>query len=494
MPTPAQTPKLPALPFLAGDAALLAAAWVIGDQAARPLSETTVLAIAACVVCAGVAGAIPFLVNHARREQDAVDDRQRSLEALSRTIGSAGEQIGIAAQGLQEVAAEFKRSLQESAEAARAKEAEERRAAEAEEEESAGRDERLEELTGRLEAAADKFAKNAGDLAKVRAAAATAEAEQAAAREEKLGRLLERFETAAGKLGDVASELARLEASQKRRAARVETAAAAKPVHDSAKEAPAAEQAGAQAESSASAPKEAPTEPPKTREAAEAAPSSEATRAPGASGPAPAESASNGSAAERTGEMLQPAQPSGDEKPGERTARLAVPASESEIERASPTSDAGADSEPAEKRAPPHDRETEAALVDPKPKSPRKSKAMPIPKPEPDSLFAPDEFSQVGPEEREQPPAVSADGATRLIVTAYIGIGNRLFIRGEGPGLSPDKGVPLQFMSIGKWRWETADAAAPIRYRLFKNDEVECASLGERTLEPGRQQEIAATF
>jgi hypothetical protein len=89
---------------------------------------------------------------------------------------------------------------------------------------------------------------------------------------------------------------------------------------------------------------------------------------------------------------------------------------------------------------------------------------------------------------------VSADGATRILVTAYIGIGNRLFIRGEGPGLGWDQGMPLQFVSIGKWRWETAEATSPVRFKLYKNDEIECAALGERTVEPGRQQEITATF
>src|SRR5690606_28526897 len=69
---------------------------------------------------------------------------------------------------------------------------------------------------------------------------------------------------------------------------------------------------------------------------------------------------------------------------------------------------------------------------------------------------------------------ISSDGATRLIATSYIGIGNRLFIRGEGPGLSWEKGIPLQFVSIGKWRWETPDASGPVQFKLYKNDEVEC--------------------
>jgi hypothetical protein len=89
---------------------------------------------------------------------------------------------------------------------------------------------------------------------------------------------------------------------------------------------------------------------------------------------------------------------------------------------------------------------------------------------------------------------LSSDGATRLIATAYIGIGNRLFIRGEGPGLSWEKGVPLQFVSIGKWRWETAETAAPVRFKLYKNDDVECPGLGTVVLDPGYQQEVIAKF
>ena len=95
------------------------------------------------------------------------------------------------------------------------------------------------------------------------------------------------------------------------------------------------------------------------------------------------------------------------------------------------------------------------------------------------------------------PPIVSdtADGATRLLATAYIGIGNRLHLRGDGPGLSWEKGVPLQFVSIGKWRWEAPmPATAPFRVKLYKNDTHECTALGELTLDPGRQVEVRAEF
>jgi hypothetical protein len=69
-------------------------------------------------------------------------------------------------------------------------------------------------------------------------------------------------------------------------------------------------------------------------------------------------------------------------------------------------------------------------------------------------------------------PAVSSDGSTRLLVTAYIGIGNKVFIRGEGPELSWEKGVPMEFVSIGKWSWKAPDATAPVKIQLYKNDDL----------------------
>jgi len=106
-----------------------------------------------------------------------------------------------------------------------------------------------------------------------------------------------------------------------------------------------------------------------------------------------------------------------------------------------------------------------------------------------------DEYSQSSPDEGSGfASAMSADGITRLLVTSYIGIGNKLYIRGDGPGLSWDKGTPLQFVSIGKWRWETSDATAPIAFKLYKNDSVECTAIGSPKLEPGHQHEVTANF
>ena len=89
--------------------------------------------------------------------------------------------------------------------------------------------------------------------------------------------------------------------------------------------------------------------------------------------------------------------------------------------------------------------------------------------------------------------STSSDGATRLLATAYIGIGNKLFIRGDGPGLSWDTGVPMQFVSIGKWGWSTQEATGSVSIRLYKNDSTPALS-GEVTLEPGKHTEVTALF
>jgi len=103
----------------------------------------------------------------------------------------------------------------------------------------------------------------------------------------------------------------------------------------------------------------------------------------------------------------------------------------------------------------------------------------------------PPDLSNEAPAKPES--AASSDGATRLLATAYIGIGNKLYIRGDGPGLSWDKGVPMQFVSIGKWGWATHDASAPVNCKLYKNDET-AALTGEVLLEPGKHVEITALF
>ncbi len=151
---------------------------------------------------------------------------------------------------------------------------------------------------------------------------------------------------------------------------------------------------------------------------------------------------------------------------------------------------------PKKPRAPrkPKPEDTLAAMSEPMPGDvPAESSGEPAFADAPaESASAPSEDSQAEAAATVEP-SVSADGATRLLVTAYIGIGNKLYIRGDGPGLSWDKGVPMKFVSIGKWGWATDEATGPVACKLYKNDETAALS-GEVFLEPGQHVEVTALF
>ncbi len=151
---------------------------------------------------------------------------------------------------------------------------------------------------------------------------------------------------------------------------------------------------------------------------------------------------------------------------------------------------------PKKPRAPrkPKPEDTLAAMSEPMPGDvPAENSGEPAFADSPaESASAPSEDSQAEAAATVEP-SVSADGATRLLVTAYIGIGNKLYIRGDGPGLSWDKGVPMKFVSIGKWGWATDEATGPVACKLYKNDETAALS-GEVFLEPGQHVEVTALF
>jgi hypothetical protein len=84
--------------------------------------------------------------------------------------------------------------------------------------------------------------------------------------------------------------------------------------------------------------------------------------------------------------------------------------------------------------------------------------------------------------------------ASALTAHVLIGIGNKPFVRGSGPGLTQDKGVPMEFVEIGQWRWVApAVVKEPITVRIFKNDEI--AATGEDiVLKPGQSLEVSPVF
>lgn len=456
MSLPESSPKLSIWFFLATDALLIAVAAFIAANSERPLSLPVVLAIVGCVVVGALITSAALIANYARRQEDGFDDRQHALEALSRTVATSAEQISIATAGLneltdlahknlkhaeqlphklQEKINDFTRQLNEAAVTENEtlqQEINALRTAEAE----------------KLEATADKIAKTTLELAKLEAAAA----KQLAATTEALAELPDALAKARGEAAQA------LLAAQATAFHALETKFAALA---------------------------------RDWESKSTALSAGVTQTPEPAPVAPAPVAAP---------VVMPT-PVAEPEPVPRASPPSEPTPAPVAE--TPLKETTVSSEP-----PPEVSATLEALEEPKPKkprAPRKAKLDELNLPMPGDLpvetpaespaeTTTDDFAQASPDESAPASAVSSDGATRLLVTAYIGIGNRLFIRGDGPGLIADKGVPLQFVSIGKWRWETNDATTSVRVRLYKNDETECAALGELTLAPARQTEVTANF
>jgi uncharacterized protein YoxC len=78
-------------------------------------------------------------------------------------------------------------------------------------------------------------------------------------------------------------------------------------------------------------------------------------------------------------------------------------------------------------------------------------------------------------EEKAEPASASAQG-TALTINLMIGIGNKPYVRGTGPGLSMEKGIPMTFLGIGRWQWISPDPEAPATVEVWKNDQ---SPLGE---------------
>jgi hypothetical protein len=626
-------PKLSLWIFFATDLVLIAAAVWLARRSPVPMPQGTTAAVAACLVTGAIVICVPLVLMYERQKNEALDDRQRALEALAQTVSSSAEQISIAANGLngiaeisqrqlrqaeqlphklQEKIAEFQAQLSNANDAERdelEKEVQELRAAETDRLQSAADriGKTVAEFT-KLEAATQQHLEAANDaLSKLSFGAASAigkaqvAAEQAlaqarieaarvvgqssgeavqsieAARTAALAALsaavdghIQRLSAATAGLTDLAADL---KAAEQQLRDTIRTRLAEPPAAGSA-HAPISENAPASVASGVTAALESDSTPASAAENAEGSPPSAATPGEAASEPGSPSAealASPPSTPRRTRRSRrEPVENPSVVTPAEPGAPAAATAAEPPTENAS---SAPAPQTTAEAATPAAQSPSEAPVASPVPPSPEPAPVQPeaeaeetpispaIPETAAEPLEAtlapnenepPEAFPEAAPEvsapaaehsaydaastdtnpdvdmaatdspsrgrkrgrgaEDDQPDlgldlgdvsggrpvtverVLSSDGATRLIVTAYIGIGNRLFIRGDGAGLSWEKGSPLQFVSIGKWRWETDDASAPLTVKLLKNDQVEASGVGALTIVPGHQHEVSVNF
>lgn len=74
-----------------------------------------------------------------------------------------------------------------------------------------------------------------------------------------------------------------------------------------------------------------------------------------------------------------------------------------------------------------------------------------------------------------------------------VGFGNSLFIRGQGDGLSWDKGLPLSCLDGSAWVWTTRRAKGKVVFKLLLNDQV-WAKGEDVVVEAGRKIEVVPVF
>lgn len=443
-------PRQSKLVYLAIDAGLLLTAFIVVYFAKDPYAPLPFVSALLCVVLAAIIGLVPFLTDYAadsaeyvQAERGRVTDQVQRLQAATESLGRAAAQIKAveeavhktahAAENLpyrmQEKLAEFNEALAE-------KENEEREALERE----------LEELRAanadNLKTVADKIAKAATELATLEKSARA----QAAAAQDASARFTEKLSSALAQLDARIAELEKAAKSIPTTAVHLSSVGLAKD---------------------------------DDRRPEPTTPSDGGHRPPLQPEPAPAEAP-------------QPEPVAARPEPVEGVI-------ESVTLTEAPASAATEEPKPKKPRAPrkPKPEDMLAAMsADSSTEDPTKTEPAPdetpvSAEPTPTSADEPSAVIEEAPAKAES--SASSDGATRLLVTAYIGIGNKLFIRGDGPGLSWDKGVPMQFVSIGKWGWASHEAAGPVTCKLYKNDESAALS-GEVTLDPGKHVEVTALF
>lgn len=82
---------------------------------------------------------------------------------------------------------------------------------------------------------------------------------------------------------------------------------------------------------------------------------------------------------------------------------------------------------------------------------------------------------------------------TTISAQIDVGFGNALYLRGEGPGLSWEKGVPLNCVASNHWTIAVTESARPIVFKFLLNDETWCAG-DDLVIEPGASAAYTPEF
>jgi hypothetical protein len=91
-----------------------------------------------------------------------------------------------------------------------------------------------------------------------------------------------------------------------------------------------------------------------------------------------------------------------------------------------------------------------------------------------------------------QKSAVSPPRATTIEAKIDVGFGNAIYLRGQGPGLSWERGVPCECVNGNIWRW-SAPRAEKLTFKLLLNDSV-WSKGADLEIGPGEKVEVVPSF
>ena len=110
-----------------------------------------------------------------------------------------------------------------------------------------------------------------------------------------------------------------------------------------------------------------------------------------------------------------------------------------------------------------------------------------------DALLAGNDLPAKAEEKDSEKDKADKNATTTVVANVMIGIGNKPYLRGEGPGLNWDEGVSMNFIEIGKWAWSPPRKNASLIVQVYRNDQDPDKG-GKVEVKPGQRLEITPDF
>jgi hypothetical protein len=82
---------------------------------------------------------------------------------------------------------------------------------------------------------------------------------------------------------------------------------------------------------------------------------------------------------------------------------------------------------------------------------------------------------------------------TTIMAQIDTGFGNTLYLRGEGSGLSWDKGIVMDCVADDRWVVALSDATTPVTFKFLLNDITWCVG-NDYVVTPGESVTVVPSF